>query len=214
MVCIAGPVASDTTRILNVGPSRFGSEMVARVLELRSDWTVVANCYSASTASSLVGELAPDLLVVNSFLGSGSAWDIETNGLPMLLVVLSPPPRDVIESGGVSGYCTWDTSVDDFIDAVEIVAAGGTVFPGGLVELDDSVPVPELTAREREVLELLAQASTVTQIATRLHISVHTVRNHVRALRRKFGASSQLEIVVRAAQAGLTSGLFSARRLN
>ena len=53
----------------------------------------------------------------------------------------------------------------------------------------------ELTAREREVLELLAEGLRAGAIASRLGVSVVTVRNHIRAILRKLGCHSQLEAV-------------------
>lgn len=63
--------------------------------------------------------------------------------------------------------------------------------------------VPTLTAREREVLELLAEGLDVQSIARSLSISVHTARGHVKMLLHKTGARSQLEAVVSAQRAGL-----------
>lgn len=62
---------------------------------------------------------------------------------------------------------------------------------------------PGLTAREHEVLALLATGTDVRGIARRLGLSVYTVRDHVRALLAKLGARSQLEAIVNAARLGL-----------
>jgi DNA-binding NarL/FixJ family response regulator len=60
-----------------------------------------------------------------------------------------------------------------------------------------------LTPREREVLELLAQACDASSIARRFGISLHTIRGHVKAILAKLDAHTQLEAVVRATQLGL-----------
>lgn len=62
---------------------------------------------------------------------------------------------------------------------------------------------PGLTAREHEVLGLLATGMDVRGIARQMGLSVYTVRDHVRALLAKLGAHSQLEAIVNAAQLGL-----------
>ena len=60
----------------------------------------------------------------------------------------------------------------------------------------------KLSAREREVLQLLAEAMTTSEISSHLHLSVHTVRNHVRQILAKLGARSQLEAVVLGVRSG------------
>jgi PAS domain S-box-containing protein len=64
-------------------------------------------------------------------------------------------------------------------------------------------PHPHLTSRQAEVLRLLEHGRSTTQIATELHLSVETVRNHIRALLRNLGVHSRLEAVAVARQAQL-----------
>lgn len=71
------------------------------------------------------------------------------------------------------------------------------------LEASGSQPRPALTARETEVLELLAQGEDTVGIGQVLGIATPTVRNHLRRLLQKLGAHSRLEAVVIAAQAGL-----------
>jgi two-component system response regulator DevR len=62
---------------------------------------------------------------------------------------------------------------------------------------------PELTEREREVLGLLADGLTNSAIAAHLHVSVHTVRNHIANLSQKLGAHSKLEVLSIAVRDGV-----------
>jgi PAS domain S-box-containing protein len=64
-------------------------------------------------------------------------------------------------------------------------------------------PHPNLTARQNEVLDLLAQGASTSQIAESLQISVETVRNHIAAMLRSLGVHSRLEAVARARELGL-----------
>ncbi len=66
-----------------------------------------------------------------------------------------------------------------------------------------SVPLPELTAREREVLALLAEGLTNRQVAERLVVSEHTVHRHVTNILRKLGLPSRAAAAALAARAGL-----------
>jgi DNA-binding NarL/FixJ family response regulator len=65
------------------------------------------------------------------------------------------------------------------------------------------VPFPELTAREREVLDLIAAGRTNSAIARQLVISVKTVSNHISAIFAKLQVADRAEAIIRARQAGL-----------
>ena len=208
-----GVTLTDRLRVLNVAPSRFGAATVASVLSNEGGYDVVASCYTAATASSLVATLRPDVIVANSFLGSGSAWDIVRGEVPLVLLVMAPPNSDRVARLGVAGYITRESTAADLVDAVRAVHDGFHWYPDGLAASDHDDLGDELTPREFEVLQCLARAMTVSAIAADLHISVHTVRNHVKSLRQKFRANSQLELVVRAAERGLITSFFRAPRL-
>ena len=64
---------------------------------------------------------------------------------------------------------------------------------------------PELTAREREILTLIAQGSTNADIATKLTLSVKTVRNHVSNIFSKLQVADRVQAAIRAREAGLGS---------
>ncbi len=93
------------------------------------------------------------------------------------------------------------------VDAMRLVAAGLTIVPDAASDegegpVADAVP-PRLTAREGEVLQLLASGASNKEIARRLGISVHTVKFHMASLLAKLGATSRLEAV----GIGLRTGL-------
>jgi two-component system response regulator DesR len=64
-------------------------------------------------------------------------------------------------------------------------------------------PAPMLTEREREVLDLIARGSTNREIAQRLYLSPHTVKEHTSVLYRKLGARNRADAVQRAQRIGL-----------
>src|SRR5262249_39831312 len=105
------------------------------------------------------------------------------------LVVM--PPQDV--TGNIAGGETASTKI------------AGEKTPGGWAEsLDgtDRLPVA-LTAREREVLALLAEGASNKEIARALALSVHTAKFHVASLTEKLGAHSRVEAIAIAIRAGL-----------
>ena len=80
-------------------------------------------------------------------------------------------------------------------------AVFGVVLPGK--PRDPAARMPQLTARQNEVLQLLAEGASTEQIAAMLHVSKETVRNHVRHILRALGAHSRLEAVAKAHRQGL-----------
>jgi len=70
-------------------------------------------------------------------------------------------------------------------------------------ESGTTAPAPKLSARETEILRLVAAGHSSDRIARDLDISIHTVRNHVRSFRRKLEAKTKLEAVVTAMHRGV-----------
>ncbi|HEX9039134.1 MAG TPA: response regulator transcription factor [Ktedonobacterales bacterium] len=124
--------------------------------------------------------------------------------------------RLVTEAGLAFGALPRDASPEEIITATAAVAGGLTVLDRRLaLETLAAVETPRLTretltdgdepltAREREVLQLLAQGIPNKQIAQRLRISEHTVKFHVSAIMTKLSAASRTEAVTTAARRGL-----------
>lgn len=117
---------------------------------------------------------------------------------------------------GASGYLLKDSEPEDIIAAVRRVHAGeGALSPavtGRLIEtIQDAQPVshvelsPEqvLSDRERDVLDQLALGRSNGEIARALHVSESTVKTHLRSIMVKWGARDRVQILIRAARAGL-----------
>jgi DNA-binding NarL/FixJ family response regulator len=109
---------------------------------------------------------------------------------------------------GASGFVMKDASFDDFIRTIRAVAGGAEVLPpaltnslfsqiaanatrGSRARVMESV---RLTSRERQVVDLLAEGLSNKQIATRLHIAIHTVKSHVHNVLEKLALHSRLEV--------------------
>lgn len=110
-------------------------------------------------------------------------------------------------TSGCAGFVSKSAGFDQLLEAVTAVARGGVWFPAGLMtKMLRSEPAGQgasLTPRELEVLQLLAEINTVDEIAARLVLSIHTVRNHVKHVLAKLEARSQLEAIVIAHRRGL-----------
>jgi two-component system response regulator DesR len=101
-------------------------------------------------------------------------------------------------AAGASGFAYKHWPARRIADAVRLVGLGRTVF-----ERDDQANALGLTDRERSVLEQMASGSTNPEIATALHLSPHTVKEHTSAVYRKLGVRNRTEAVQRAQRLGL-----------
>lgn len=161
----------------------------------------------------------PDVLIVDLRLADqgGAAVIREVRravpGTAVLVFTQADDDESVFSAmrAGARGYLLKRAERDDIVRAVKGVAAGGAVFGSPiaerLVELfgpsANRAPFPELTGREREVLDLLAAGLPNSAIARRLSLASKTVSNHLSAIFAKLQVSSRAAAIVQARQAGL-----------
>jgi two-component system, NarL family, nitrate/nitrite response regulator NarL len=133
------------------------------------------------------------------------------NGPRVVVLSASADERSVGDAleAGCSGYLTKDQPLSEVVAALQQVLDGGTYIPPHLLSAvmtrlrrGRSIEA-ELTAREHDVLALIAQGATNQAVADELSISVNTVRNHVGNVLVKLDAHSKLEAVVAAQRLGL-----------
>jgi two-component system response regulator DesR len=177
-----------------------------RVLLGEQPW--VERCLAARTgaeALALLPVLKPDVALVDLFLVGESGADVCDS-----IRRASPSTRVLLISGagrmspaaaraaGASGFVSKDVEAREVVNAVHMVGLGMTMFSPTAEQ-----PAPFLSAREREVLDLIAAGSTNREIAQRLYLSPHTVKEHTSALYRKLSARNRAEAVQRAQRVGL-----------
>jgi DNA-binding NarL/FixJ family response regulator len=176
---------------------------------LLTDQTWVERCLSARTgeeAIAMARRWEPHVALVDLFLGSESGADVcealrrEAPSTRILLISgagrISP---HAARAAGASGFVSKDWGAHDVAMAVRMVGLGMTVFNPSSAEK----PVNELSEREREVLDLIASGATNREIAERLFLSPHTIKEHTSALYRKLKARNRAEAVSRAERLGL-----------
>jgi DNA-binding NarL/FixJ family response regulator len=177
-----------------------------RVMLAEQPW--VERCLAARTgaeALALTRGFKPDVALVDLFLAGESGADLSRE-----IRDASPQTRVLLISGagrmsptaaraaGASGFISKDSDAREVIAAVRTVAVGMTTFAP-----KSDQPAPLLTGREREVLDLIAAGSTNREIAQRLFLSPHTVKEHTSTLYRKLHARNRAEAVQRAQRIGL-----------
>jgi DNA-binding NarL/FixJ family response regulator len=111
---------------------------------------------------------------------------------------------------GAFGYVTKASAPDVLVQAVHSVAAGKKYLSQEIAQqlalrglVADPASADGLTAREFEVLRLLAQGQSIGQIAQSMSLNSKTVANHQSAIKRKLGADTAIQLLKRAAQLGL-----------
>jgi len=223
-------VVNDRARI-PLARGRFHAAVVAGSPGLRESLARVLTTLGAAdvTTAGLLGEARTlgrgtptSLAVVECQLPDGSGVDATRailDTLPavrVLVMTMSDDDEAVVASmrAGARGYVIKGTGRDDVLHAVRTVAGGGAVFSpavadrlgglfGSLAAVPGKVAFPSLTAREREVLDLLAAGRTNAQIAAALFLSPKTVRNNVSNVFAKLQVAGRSEAIVRARDAGL-----------
>ncbi|MDR7511748.1 MAG: response regulator transcription factor [Armatimonadota bacterium] len=131
----------------------------------------------------------------------------DAGGPPVVVLVADSAQAARALAGGAHGILPRDADPD-------VLAAAASAAAAGLVVLDPALAAPvarrepdplveDLTQREHQVLQLLAEGLANREIARRLSISEHTVNFHVDAILGKLGAHSRTEAVARAARLGL-----------
>jgi DNA-binding NarL/FixJ family response regulator len=167
------------------------------------------------TLSSRTGEEAyalaerykPDVALVDLFIGEESGAEIcqqlrERSPETKVLLIsgagrISP---EAAKAAGASGFIPKEWGAADIARAVRMVGLGMTVFQPQVA--DDAVAA-SLSAREHEVLDMIARGATNREIAAALHLSPHTIHEHTSSLYRKLGARNRADAVQRAHRLGL-----------
>ena len=208
-------------RVLIVDDHEVLGASLARVLDDEPDLVAVGIANSLAQARARVTSATPDVLLLDRRLpdGDGVAAIPELRAIrpSMSVVVLTAAVADnvlvqAIEAGA-AGFVSKTRSLAEVTAAVRAAAAGEAVIsPEMLSRLLPKLgrsngPEPELTKREQEVLDMLAQGLSNAAIAEELTVSVHTVRNHIANLSAKLGAHSKLEALSIAVRRGLYPGV-------
>lgn len=177
-----------------------------KLLLAKQDW--VGSCTSATSTAAAVQALRErpvDVALIDLFLGSESGADLCEE-----IRRIAPDTRVLLISGagrispsaaraaGAAGFVSKDWSAADITAAMRMVAQGMTVFGPG-----SEAPAAGLSDRERQVLRLISAGSTNREIAARLHLSPHTVKEYTSTLYRKLGVRNRTEAAKRAAELGL-----------
>lgn len=210
-------VSDDAISIVIVDDHDLVREGLHSLLSQHDDLTVVGEAASVEEAVAMVEKTKPALVLLDLRLGAEDGSDVarrlRDNGSDVKILVLSV--HDTSEhlrhalAAGADGYLLKSVTGSALADGIRDAVAGQTVigheFVPKLLADAQSAPVgqPTLTARERDVLELIADGLGNRAIAERLGISARTAQKHVENLFRKLGVHDRTELVSTAFRRGL-----------
>ena len=205
-------------RVLIVDDHILFAEAIRPTLE-GLGMTVVAVATTGAEGLEAVRRLQPDLILVDIGLPDESGLvagrrileEYPEAKVVALTALLSPSTVRESVRIGFQGYLTKDTPVSRFASALRAVLDGQVVFPRRLASAigrprdDDGLELlaAQLTARELEVLGLMAEGLSGADIAQRLDIRTNTVRTHIQSILTKLQVHSRLEAVAFALRRGL-----------
>jgi DNA-binding NarL/FixJ family response regulator len=185
---------------------------IASIVNARTDMTVVAQAGSGEEAVTLFFKHKPDVTLMDLRLpgisGVDSIRSIRESYPPARFVVLTTYEGDAdihrALEAGAQGYVIKGMPYQTLVEALQRVYKGGRFLPPPIARaLASRMPDSELSAREQEVLSLLARGKSNKDIASTLHITEATVKCHVSAILLRLNVSDRTEAVITALHRGL-----------
>ncbi len=191
------------------------------------DMAVAGEATTGEEAVALATKVQPDVIVMDLQMPGISGIEATRRVLDqslhvgVLIVTMFEDDYSVFAAmrTGAKGYMLKDADEEDMLHAIRAVGKGETIFSPAIArrvidfftgvrrsEVERAVPArafPELTSREREVLDLIAQGLSNPEIAVRLYLSPKTVRNHISNIFAKLQVADRAQAIVRAREAGL-----------
>ena len=179
------------------------------------DLDVIGEAATPDDVVALTSDLVPDVVLMDLQFGTDQTGADATrriralNHPPAVLVLTNyDTDSDILGAveAGASGYLLKDAPLEELIAAIRAAAAGETALApaiAGRLLARMRSPQPNLSARETEVLRLVADGATNNDIAALLHISDATVKSHLVHIYTKLGVSSRTAAVASARDSGL-----------
>ncbi len=200
-------------RVFIVADDPLARTGLASVMDDARGATVVGQEASGADLPSALAAAGPDAIVWDLGADPAGALDqiaaIDASRAPVVALVAHEADAADAVAAGARGALLRDVDAANLLAALQGAVQGLLVLDPSLasavmpVRDRESAPTEELTPRELEVLQLLAEGLPNKQVAQRLGVSEHTVKFHVNAILSKFDAHSRTEAVTRAARLGL-----------
>jgi DNA-binding NarL/FixJ family response regulator len=211
-------------KILLADDHRLMRDALRYIIETESDMKVVGEAADGRVAVRLAKELSPDVVIMDITMpdlnGVEATQQILSEDRNVKILVLSMHSDEHFVAGmlkaGSSGYLLKDCAAEELIQAIRSVIAGEQYLSSKIAGIviqsyrralpkDQLSSAAELTAREREVLQLVAEGETSNRIAGRLCVSMKTIDAHRQNIMAKLCIKTVAGLTKYAIQKGITS---------
>lgn len=199
-------------RILLVEDHFLARQALSSVLNLQNDMKIVATAENGVEAVDRYFEHLPDVVIMDLRLPGMSGFDAirairQRDSIARILVLSNyDGSEDIYRAlqAGATAYLLKDTSGAELVKAVQATHRGLRYIPRSVADrLAQRVGAEDLTARELEVLALVAHGRSNREIANNLGIAEKTARIHVSNILGKIGVSDRTQLAIAAIQRGL-----------
>jgi len=212
---------TDPVRVLIADDHPLFRDGLAALLRAAPDTELAGAAATGTEAVGLAGQVQPDVVLMDLRLpglnGIEATRQIVADSPHTAVVVLTMFDDDdsvfAALRAGARGYLLKGADQDEIRRAVQAAAAGEAIFGAGIASRVLAyftaqptlapAPFPQLTEREREVIELVAQGRSNAMIAARLQLSQKTIRNNVSNILAKLQVADRAQAIIRARDAGL-----------
>ena len=208
------PKSTKPIRILIVDDHPVMCSGLSNMLRTQGGITVVGTAGSGMEALKLVASETPDLILLDLRMPGMDGLAVlqalkSLTHSPTVVVLTSYEQDEMVYQAiksGAQGYLLKDTSEDELMTAIAAVHAGKRYIPVHIsARLAERMMRSDLTPRELQTLDLLANGSTNKQIAAALNLSDYTIRHYVNNIMEKLNVSDRTEAVAMAFRSGLLS---------
>jgi DNA-binding NarL/FixJ family response regulator len=209
------------TSVLLIDDHDLIRQGLRRAFERSEDFTVLGEAANLSQGEQLVARHDPQVVVIDVRLPDGSGLDLVRKmrqhkaqlGIVVLTMYAGDEQLFAALDAGASAFVAKDAPSDDVVAAARHAAVSPRSFTAP--DLSEAMqrrlrPTgPQLSPREREVLDLLSQGLGVAAIARKLYISESTAKTHISKIYDKLGAANRAQAIMNGIRAGLIKGTAS-----
>ena len=191
------------------------------MLKKEHDINVVAAFDDSDFVLDKISELKPSIVLLDLGLANQNSLELvkslkdENNDIKIIAMDLVPIQEDIMRyvEAGVSGFILKDASISEFTKTIRSVAGGEKVLPPamagslfsqimdyGISEMGPTklIQSVRMTKREREIVELIAEGLANKEIASKLNLSIYTVKSHVHNILEKMALNTRVQIAIHA----------------